>query len=305
MGSSDSPAFDFVVGAIASVIRWIYGQLTYKPNQRLTAVFALYMINILLFAWFYLQVYEASASKEPQPFRFDADVVKSRNVEEHGAVEREAQELRDMLALFASAEEQVTGLKTVVPKQYVGNYYDSVDFESGNYTCEIDLGPGFVDPYTNHLTRIMFLIVYRNQGRRIYGNEFRLRGPMDAKPPTREVADWDGRVMSGTNPALYSDVLALARQDVTTRLAPLESSSRATDPSVMTNRPQHWGYWDFVYFSAMTQATVGYGDIVPNSSLTRSLVTAQVLAGLALVGFGLTFVIRRRSNEKGDTVNTV
>lgn len=43
----------------------------------------------------------------------------------------------------------------------------------------------------------------------------------------------------------------------------------------------------------MTQTTVGYGDIVPNTTFTRSLAAIQVLVGLALAGFGLTFVIRR------------
>jgi hypothetical protein len=40
-----------------------------------------------------------------------------------------------------------------------------------------------------------------------------------------------------------------------------------------------WGLWDFMYFSAITQTTVGYGDILPNATAIRLLVVAQVLVG--------------------------
>jgi hypothetical protein len=288
---------DPVFGAILATIRWIFGQLTYKPNQRLSAIFGLYVVNILLFAWFYHRIYDAGLDRDVPPFLFNADIIRSRNLEVHGSVEQQVQPLRDTLVLFNTAETQLNNLKALAPKQYVGSYYDSVDFVSGSYSCEIDLGPMFVDPYTNHLTRIMFLIVYQNQFRRIYGNEFRLAGPLNTKPPTKEMAEWEQRMASGSDPALYKEVIDLAMQDVRARIAPLESVSRATNPSEeKTNyKSRYWGYLDFVYFSAMTQTTVGYGDIVPNSTFTRLLAAIQVLTGLALAGFGLTFVIRRRS----------
>jgi hypothetical protein len=40
---------------------------------------------------------------------------------------------------------------------------------------------------------------------------------------------------------------------------------------------------DFLYFSVMTVATVGYGDIIPNSTGVRLIVVAQVLLGAFLV----------------------
>jgi voltage-gated potassium channel len=41
-----------------------------------------------------------------------------------------------------------------------------------------------------------------------------------------------------------------------------------------------------LYFSVVTIATVGYGDIVPGSSLVRVLATLEVVAGLVLLPFG-------------------
>jgi len=47
--------------------------------------------------------------------------------------------------------------------------------------------------------------------------------------------------------------------------------------------PQVWHFWDFLYFSTITQSTVGYGDILPNSSLIRAIVAAQVLIGYSII----------------------
>lgn len=55
-----------------------------------------------------------------------------------------------------------------------------------------------------------------------------------------------------------------------------------------------WRFIDFLYFSTITQATVGYGDILPNSSLVRTLVACQVLSGyfLLVVAAGLALQSR-------------
>jgi hypothetical protein len=48
---------------------------------------------------------------------------------------------------------------------------------------------------------------------------------------------------------------------------------------------------DFMYFSGVTQTTVGYGDILPNSSGIRALVLCQILWGYALLIVVLNLVI--------------
>ena len=51
-------------------------------------------------------------------------------------------------------------------------------------------------------------------------------------------------------------------------------------PSVVRSS---WGYIDFVYFSAITQLTVGYGDILPNTTLVRVLVVVQSLVAVVML----------------------
>jgi len=40
---------------------------------------------------------------------------------------------------------------------------------------------------------------------------------------------------------------------------------------------------DFLYFSFITVSTVGYGDIVPNSTSVRMVVVAQIVLGIWLI----------------------
>jgi voltage-gated potassium channel len=41
---------------------------------------------------------------------------------------------------------------------------------------------------------------------------------------------------------------------------------------------------DFLYFSAITITTVGFGDIVPNSQFVRFVVIVETLLGIVLIG---------------------
>ena len=42
-------------------------------------------------------------------------------------------------------------------------------------------------------------------------------------------------------------------------------------------------FWEAIYFTIITQSTIGYGDIVPKSPLTRFLVSFQALSTILLV----------------------
>lgn len=58
---------------------------------------------------------------------------------------------------------------------------------------------------------------------------------------------------------------------------------------VFKGRPE-WNTLDFCYFSAVTLTTLGYGDILPNSSLVRMIVMSQAIVGIVYAGFALALI---------------
>jgi len=80
------------------------------------------------------------------------------------------------------------------------------------------------------------------------------------------------------------------------RIAVQECSRKSLDleqriASLSTDSPKVWSIIDFIYFSAVIQATIGLGDILPNSSLVRSLVVLQVLIGYGILMVALNMVV--------------
>ncbi len=61
-------------------------------------------------------------------------------------------------------------------------------------------------------------------------------------------------------------------------------------------------FQDCVYFSLVTSTTVGYGDIVPVSPMTRLLVGVQVLVSFFLIAFGAGYFFASQSSERGRVV---
>lgn len=67
-----------------------------------------------------------------------------------------------------------------------------------------------------------------------------------------------------------------------------------------SSNPQIWSFWDFLYFSVITQTTVGYGDVLPNTTLLRIIIIIQVLTGLAIpsVVINLLFLTLKQPNSR-------
>lgn len=55
--------------------------------------------------------------------------------------------------------------------------------------------------------------------------------------------------------------------------------------------PQNPMFGDFIYFSTITIATVGYGDVTPNSSVTKALANAEAILGVGWITVGFAAVI--------------
>ena len=58
--------------------------------------------------------------------------------------------------------------------------------------------------------------------------------------------------------------------------------------------PLRLSFSDALYFSLVTQATVGFGDLTPHDDGIRLLTGVQVLAGQILLLFGFAEIMRSR-----------
>lgn len=62
-------------------------------------------------------------------------------------------------------------------------------------------------------------------------------------------------------------------------------------PFTINGQPQSPSFGDALYFSMITLASVGYGDIVPTGSVARLLVLIEVVSGVLLLLFGLNEIV--------------
>jgi hypothetical protein len=56
-------------------------------------------------------------------------------------------------------------------------------------------------------------------------------------------------------------------------------------------------YFRMFYFSAIVQTTVGFGDIVPMTTVARAVVTAQAILGVVIIGLFLNAIAFRASRR--------
>jgi hypothetical protein len=91
-------------------------------------------------------------------------------------------------------------------------------------------------------------------------------------------------------PSTTSELQEQARQMVDYLQEQLTRSHELVMRLPATARPS-WDYADFVYFSAITQLTVGYGDILPNTTMVRLLVVVQSLLAVMMLVVVINLVV--------------
>ena len=249
---------------MAKAIGWI----PREHNYWLVVVFCAYLVLLLFFAAIYYGIHY----KSPNSFAFNNDVSRMQDA-----------------TYRASGAQRAERLGVSVSK------LESMDLDCGRGDCQFIKA----DRSTNVKIR-------SQQG---YEADFLLRQPISSAAakmkgsmmsrPWKELClrGPDGepiaepRILPFREPfptkvselrKILGDILEELRRQVETNL------DQATSP---LPSPRIWSYWDFLYFSTITQSTVGYGDILPNSTVVRMVVALQVLVGCALVIVILNLVI--------------
>ncbi len=57
---------------------------------------------------------------------------------------------------------------------------------------------------------------------------------------------------------------------------------------------------DFIYFSITTLTTVGFGDIAPQTTLARAIVTLEIIVAFAMLVLAVNFFVTKKDNNNLD-----
>lgn len=215
--------------------------------------FGLYLLLILVFAWRYHVLHHTAVNgKLPGHFIFADHLVRARRQRRrHGTARR--------LARLRAASSAVRKLIPVVQEAgegarvWLGGF--SVTSVEGVRFQGVEDTPG--PPETNlPIPPSLFVTLETPQFR--IGHTFE----RDAPETVAEILPLLNEFLDHLSASISRDRLA------------------AADLSQSSHTPR---FLDFLYFSTMTQATAGYGDIIPNSTRVRFLAMVQVLLGYAIV----------------------
>ncbi len=99
---------------------------------------------------------------------------------------------------------------------------------------------------------------------------------------------------------LWAALKAIARDPQTQGLI-LATIALLFAGSVIFHWLEDWSYVDSLYFSFITLATIGFGDFVPTTNLTKILTIIYALAGLGII-FGFFDAIAAQRMKQGGVV---
>jgi voltage-gated potassium channel Kch len=60
---------------------------------------------------------------------------------------------------------------------------------------------------------------------------------------------------------------------------------------------EHFRWVDAYYFSVVTLATVGYGDLVPHTTFGKLFTTFYIFIGVGIITTFITYTMRRRADR--------
>jgi voltage-gated potassium channel len=67
--------------------------------------------------------------------------------------------------------------------------------------------------------------------------------------------------------------------------------------TVVYHFTEHWSWLDAYYFSVVTLATVGYGDLVPHTAFAKLFTTIYIFAGVGVITSFFGLQARRRADR--------
>lgn len=258
-----------ILAAVGSVMRlWSFPRPTASIREKVRFVLSIYVAIIFAFGGLYFLEFE----RDPEAFSFPAQPPLEQRVQDQIQILRGSLEsLNDQL--MALEVLQAEGMKSPdVPLMKRASFHSRPQV---HHSTEV----------TGLRARCEHLIVVIN------GRRYNLRhstGLLDSQMEhrVREVLNASTQEQRFQAIEAIKIDLGAAREAILARIATFEPA------------PSERKIADFIYFSFVTMATIGYGDIYPSSTFARCLVITQSLAGIFLLGFALVAIWPQKDGKQ-------
>ncbi len=179
----------------------------------------------------------------------------------------------------------------LIKKNTIGYLIQPV-FENQNYRYEVKTNYRKLSYYfsdDNHTINMSIVVKNKKQNKLIYFDQFFYRSP--ERRNNRKYIDIK---------IFYARAIWLQNDWIKDRIFEREKEyqdlkdRQNTITTQLRDSNHYLSFWDFLYFSTITQSSTGYGDILPNSRFVRMTVTFQIIAGLFVLGI----LINSKSKDK-------
>lgn len=231
-----------------------------KKNCRLISIFIIYLLIIIFFSLIYRGFFEHDNSS----FVFARDIYQTQAKGQRITDSIEISKLGEVRCILDSLRTRIKKKIFVPDSSFTMFNYHIYRFKISNRFVEFDINENFFgEPRKGELNHLVTVrdtfnafVNFYNEG--LVGLNFK-------KYPYDSVKVIETLINKRIN--YINDDLSILNSKKTVK----------------------WSLIDFIYFSSITQATVGYGDILPNSTVIRFIVTIQTLIGVFMTVILISF----------------
>ena len=241
------------VTLLAMLLRYLFT----GKRWRLAAMFLAYICVIGGFGHIYQYVYGVDTTH----FTFASDVLRTRREELAIGRRFDSERINRLEIAFDNlADEVAKGSAKISPSERNDTF---VHVTCTRFTFDFTFNPNWTTDSEQNLVR-HGRVVIRDDSGIVLGSE-----PADVPGPNTALVPQTTRDSDKLFESIYPITTAKSLSPVVTKIRGyLTSTRQKLDPAQIDQGPalpEDWTYRDFLYFSVITQTTVGYGDILPTA----------------------------------------
>jgi ion channel len=235
---------------------------TNSKQEFVIVTFALYLFSIVVFANIYFAIY----GRDRRNFAFHADIAEQHREEARSRLNARLQSASERARLLEEALVEVAAHANLSNAKREEIVLVTATGALVHFEPTVQLVPsGGPTPRSEPSTR---LELRDPVGNIVWQTEW-AAGPDSSEPG-----------YFGKSIKRFAEQQRKEEQSTTMSLEAVEKDAAA-----------EWTLLDFLYFSTIIQSTVGLGDMLPNSTISRRIVAIQIIVGYAILVLLLNIVL--------------